>query len=85
MITCTTDESTARAELASPEHAGHAAIIRHIQPGPVAHRWTTVHDTPASALAELDRIAAGDGNYLHDRMALIEIGTAFGLLRKYVT
>lgn len=85
MITCTTDAQIARAELARPEHAEHAAIIRHIQPGPVAHRWTTVHESAADALAELDRIAAGDGNYFRDRMANIEIGTAFGLLRKYVT
>lgn len=85
MITCTTDEPTARRELARAEHAGHAAVIRHIQPGPVAHRWTTVHESAADALAELGRIAAGDGNYLHDRMALAEIGPAFALLRKHVT
>ncbi len=85
MITCTTSEAIARRELARPEHAGHAAVIRHVttQDDGAALRWTTVHETPAAALAELDRIAAGDGNYARDRLTGIQIGTAFALLRNY--
>jgi hypothetical protein len=87
MITCTSSIIIAREELARTEHAGDAAVIRHVttEGDGAALRWTTVHDTPASALAELDRIAAGAGNYARDRFAHIEIGTAFALLRSHVT
>jgi hypothetical protein len=92
VITCTTDAQIARKLLAESEHARHAAVIRHAATQvnaaglPCAETpWTTVHDTPAAALAELDRIAAGAGNYARDRFAQIEIGTAFGLLRSYAT
>ena len=87
MITCTSSELIARQELAHPDHAGHAAVIRHVttRDDSAAQCWTTVHDTPASALAELDRIAAGRGNYARDRFVHIEISTAFGLLRNHVT
>jgi hypothetical protein len=86
MITCTYSDRIARRELAHEDHAGHAAVILHVTTrdyGP-AQRWTTVHDTPAGALAELDRIAAGAGNYARDRFVHIEIGTAFALLRNHV-
>jgi hypothetical protein len=90
VITCTTDPQIARNLLAEPGHARHAAVIRHAETQlnaaglPCAETpWTTVHDTPRAALAELDRIAAGAGNYARDRFAQIEIGTAFCLLRSY--
>lgn len=88
MITCTDSERIARARLASTDHAGHASVIRHVTTqgdGAPPIKWTTVHETPDAALAELDRITAGRGNYTRDRFVQIEIGTAFGLLRSYAT